>query len=647
MMSAIAQILPALESLGVWSYWIMGLASLLEAWWITGLFVPGTLIVDAGGVLVRLGYLRFIDLAWFVALGAILGGELGWHSGRWMGGRLAGRQSAVLERARALIRRRGGAALVIGRFLGPVAGFVPLAAALAGMDRRRFVVWNVASGVIYALAHLALGYAIGDVGTRLGLYLPRFVLPLVLLLALVVLAWFTVRQVERGLPALLAGAEIIRSKVLAWPPLARGRTRLAQRFPNLARMVEARLDTRSGGGLLTTAVVVLVGYLGALFVDNALDLTLLPDTVALDQRVANLAHAYWSPDALRLAGWFTQAGHVPVATLVALAAVAGFLARGRRAAALGLAVAVVGDALTVTLLKLAFGRARPELSYFLETSHSFPSGHAAISVALYGTLALMLWRERLIGPAVAVVAAAVMAVGLGLTRIYLVEHFLSDVLNGWLVGTVWMVIGLALAEGRRQRDGAGGFWRVPGMLALVAALGGAVWFAVHDVKTPVERGAVPALVVGDPAAALGTADLPVEVVRLDGERLPPVSVLTVGYTLPEVQSALQAAGWHVVPEPGLSSVAAALRADLSGSPVAGATVPPAFRAAQPAVVTLRDTRSLLRIWRAGEDAQGRPLLALAVEGGSRDDDIRTALDGTAQEVGIAAGAQSRVLLIAR
>ena len=135
MFPSIDQILPSLQAFGVFGYWLIGLASALEAFFLTGVIVPGTLIVDAGGLLVQQGLMDFFDLAWFVALGSVLGSELSYWTGRLALQRIPGRAriegSAVFRRAQALFERRGGLALVLGRFLGPVAGLVPLAAAMA------------------------------------------------------------------------------------------------------------------------------------------------------------------------------------------------------------------------------------------------------------------------------------------------------------------------------------------------------------------------------------------------------------------------------------------------------------------------------------------------------------------------------------
>ncbi|MCA0922850.1 bifunctional DedA family/phosphatase PAP2 family protein [Pseudooceanicola nanhaiensis] len=640
MHSFLSHILPTLESLGVWSYWIVGLFSFLEGWWVTGVIAPGTLVVDAGGALVRLGYLDFFDLVWFVAIGAILGGEVSWHTGRWLGGRLRLPQGKTFERAQDLVRRRGPVAVVMGRFLGPVAGLAALAAALSGLSRRQFVVWNIVGGILYALAHVSMGYIAGDILARITPYLPRIVLPLGLFAVIVAITWLLVRHIRRGWPLIVVTLEGLARHLSEWPPMKR----LSARHPRITAVLAKRLHLTHGGGLLTTAIVVLLIYLVGVFVDNAFDLTFLPETAALDARIANLAHAYWSDTGLTIAGWLTQLGHVPVATTVAAGAVAFFALWGRPAAAIGLAVSVAGDAVTVTVLKLAFGRARPELGYFLETSHSFPSGHAAISVALYACLFVMLWRERFIGPTVALVGGMTVAAAIGLTRIYLVEHYLSDVLNGWIIGGIWLVVGFGVAE-RLRRTSLPARAARPALALGVAALslGVAGWLAVE--KRPVLKHAqtAPQTIVADLEQAATDGTLPLDVVTLTGEALPPVTLIVQGATPEALAAHLSAGGWTPVPAPGVTSVVAALRGEFADQARADATALPAFRDALPAALTLRapSGHSILRLWPAGQSETGAEIVAVALspEGDLAEwseaevrRDVLSLLPGTVQRV---------------
>ncbi len=104
---------------------------------------------------------------------------------------------------------------------------------------------------------------------------------------------------------------------------------------------------------------------------------------------------------------------------------------------------LAGTEITVEVLKLIVHRARPIGASFLETSYSFPSGHAAISVALYGFLAFILMKEMKLKfeRNIILTAAVLIILLIGFSRVYLGLHFPTDVLGGYLVGIVWLWIG--------------------------------------------------------------------------------------------------------------------------------------------------------------------------------------------------------------
>ncbi len=137
----------------------------------------------------------------------------------------------------------------------------------------------------------------------------------------------------------------------------------------------------------------------------------------------------------------TSLGSTTVLTLITLAALGYLLIERKHRAALFLAVAICGGALLSTLLKLGFDRPRPDLvAHGVEVwSASFPSGHALMSTATYLTLGALLARVQsqtrvkiyLVG------LALLIAVIVGVTRVYLGVHWPTDVLAGWSVGAAW------------------------------------------------------------------------------------------------------------------------------------------------------------------------------------------------------------------
>ena len=101
----------------------------------------------------------------------------------------------------------------------------------------------------------------------------------------------------------------------------------------------------------------------------------------------------------------------------------------------------IGASVTTWWLKLAFARPRPEQAVYILPDFSFPSGHATGAAAFYGLLAWLAVWNRWLSPRVGALLGGA-AVGLiGFSRLYLGVHYLSDVLNGYLVGALWALAG--------------------------------------------------------------------------------------------------------------------------------------------------------------------------------------------------------------
>jgi undecaprenyl-diphosphatase len=108
-----------------------------------------------------------------------------------------------------------------------------------------------------------------------------------------------------------------------------------------------------------------------------------------------------------------------------------------------------------TVLKNYFGRVRPDFAQGGARLHdlSFPSGHSS-GIATLVTVALVMAWPLMAAPARhrALAAGIVLVLLVGLTRMWLGVHFLSDVLGGWALGVGWTLLTAllfgALAEGR-------------------------------------------------------------------------------------------------------------------------------------------------------------------------------------------------------
>lgn len=98
-------------------------------------------------------------------------------------------------------------------------------------------------------------------------------------------------------------------------------------------------------------------------------------------------------------------------------------------------------------VKLLLGRERPEiLPLVQEGSYSYPSGHAAVSMVMYGILATYIYQnvKNKILKYILMVLCVVFPIIIGLSRVYLGTHYMTDVIGGWILGLTFLIISFEL-----------------------------------------------------------------------------------------------------------------------------------------------------------------------------------------------------------
>ena len=153
----------------------------------------------------------------------------------------------------------------------------------------------------------------------------------------------------------------------------------------------------------------------------------------------------------------------PLLYAVVIVAVLWLAWRREWRSAIALALTTAGGVVLSNLLKAIFHRGRPAtvVEFIPHPSWSFPSGHALNSVVSYGFLAVLLLdhitgrRKRI----AVVIAAVIMILVIGFSRLYLGVHFLSDVVGGWLAGAAWLLVCVSAyrlgSDSRSARAGRG------------------------------------------------------------------------------------------------------------------------------------------------------------------------------------------------
>ena len=131
--------------------------------------------------------------------------------------------------------------------------------------------------------------------------------------------------------------------------------------------------------------------------------------------------------------------------MAVLAVIAVVILVVRRRWADGALVAAVGagTSLIIVVVKHIVGRTRPPIDQRLvtEVNQSFPSGHALASAAVLGVVVVAFW-PRLDRPwrVPAATVAALLALLIGISRLYLGVHWATDVLGGWITGSFWLLL---------------------------------------------------------------------------------------------------------------------------------------------------------------------------------------------------------------
>jgi membrane protein DedA with SNARE-associated domain len=447
------------EVLGAWTYLLVGFFAFAETGAFVGLVVPGETVMLLGGAVAGQGAIDvylLIAIAWFAAWA---GDTTSFFLGRRLGrefvmrhGPRVGISHERFEKVEDYFARHGGKTIFIGRFISLVRAFAPFIAGSSGMRYRAFVPYSILGTGLWASAHILVGYFFSRSVETGAEYAGKGAFLLATLIVVVGGSVFLYRRfrVEANRRAAVSWME--RRTATRWLVV------LARRYRPQLRFLWDRVTPGGTFGLefttlmatLAVSLFVLVAYI--VLVGREPGPT-PGDMTAID--VVEHLRAGWLTDLSKIVTFLGSAPFVWALTVVCAAALAG----RRRWTEFGVLLA----GMTLTSLgfheiKDAVDRPRPGGGLVDSSGSSFPSGHAAHSV-LYVWLAVTIVLRLRPGMArkAAVVGAGIALTALiGLSRVYLNVHYLSDVSGGWALGaacfSLCATVGLVIS-GMRQNPG--------------------------------------------------------------------------------------------------------------------------------------------------------------------------------------------------
>lgn len=378
-------------------YIVIFFSSILEGVPLVGMLIPGHVIILSAGFVAKLGLLNI----WFViilsSLGAVIGDYLGFYFGRRYGMRFIDKlrpyffiKDSHIEKAKSLLDKHTGKALIIGRFSPITRALMPFMVGCSQAPARRFWLFNIIGGVLWVTSSVLIGYIFG-----LGYH---------------AIAGFVGRLV------LIA---IITSIVIIW-----GYRFVNERFHIFRRyeLFVLSLNILSFFALLKT----------------------IEDTWAKESFMANFD--VWvntfmaeniSPIIANIADIITNVGGTAVMIVLSIILGIVFLYKRRWRSGAIFILSICTTGFFVGLMKELFMRVRPENAlHIIVNDPSFPSGHAAMAASFFVAFAYIMAPKihSRIRRELFIALCVLLVVIIGLTRLILNVHWFSDVLAGWSLG---------------------------------------------------------------------------------------------------------------------------------------------------------------------------------------------------------------------
>lgn len=179
----------------------------------------------------------------------------------------------------------------------------------------------------------------------------------------------------------------------------------------------------------------------------------MPDFItAFDAAVEQALTAIREPTLAQFFIWISELVGNP-AFIGLTAIILAYLAYRRNwSNAAGFLTTVIGSEAATFILKNLIARPRPELLAYPATSFAFPSGHSVRVVALFGFMLFLIWPHLSSAwKKIAGFLTALLILGVGFSRLYMGVHYASDVLAGYIIGSVFVWIGVKVSQFMHSR----------------------------------------------------------------------------------------------------------------------------------------------------------------------------------------------------
>jgi membrane-associated phospholipid phosphatase len=323
-------------------------------------------------------------------------------------------------------------------------------AGLCGMKRKKFFILDLLGSIIWSVSYLFVGYFFGQVWNIAEMWSSRVSISALFIIVFIVLIYALQKTIVKNFRRIAAITsslwQSIKSAIISNPEVQES----VARHPKFFNFFKKHLDKSAFTGRPLTYLLIIFMYVLFLLVGVVEGVITYDPIVEVDLRITNLLFAFRTVELVNFFMWVTILAKFEVVFVFALGFSVLLWIWRKQIYVIAMWVAIFGGTLLTYLGKFLIHRPRPEglIPVYFEQFYSFPSSHATIAVIFYGFVMLALWKSlKSWNLKINSIIFGVVLIGLvGVSRIYLGVHFMSDVFGGYLLGLLWLLAALSIVE---------------------------------------------------------------------------------------------------------------------------------------------------------------------------------------------------------
>jgi undecaprenyl-diphosphatase len=430
-------------------YWFMLLVSFLESFAFVGLVIPGSSLIVFAGVLASQKIIKLGSLIVAVAVGGILGDAASFYLGK-RGVKLFSLNNKIfkteyLKKGEDFFLKHGNRSVIFARFFGPIRPVVPFVAGMFKMPSRKFFLYNVISACISAPLYVCLGYFLGGASGQAERVIGRVGILLLIIFIFLAGVFYFKKNISRMGQDFFTQLSVFLKTIFKTLGQSFRRVDFVRRPHRGINFLKQRVTTKKLTGLPLSVFLVLIIITMLFWVGILKEIIISPSVIRVDADISEALVGAREKNVVIFFRTVSYLGSVFVLPFVVLvSSVLLWIKKKYQFIVPYIFCSVFGTGM-ILFLKSITGRPRPSIApVYQERLFSFPSLHSFGAVLIYGFLAYVFisltkkWQQK-INVAFWVFLLILL---IGFSRIYLGVHFFSDVIAGYILGILWLAIGI-------------------------------------------------------------------------------------------------------------------------------------------------------------------------------------------------------------